>query len=209
MVYATLLCWAMLGDQNASAASAPSDLAAYQAAQKAAGRDANAQVRLALWCEAHGLTAERVKHLGLAVLSDPSNMLRVGFWAWSITKGNGSGPTRSVRPCRMIPSGKPGCRSIWSGGPRRPNVPRLIRNWLWCEQNGLKDQAVAHFHQALRLDPSARSPGSTWGTRRSAAGGKSRRRRPRPKHEAQEQQRANKHWRPILEKLRAKSQEQR
>ena len=36
-------------------------------------------VRLALWCEAHGLTAERLKHLSLAVLYDPSNTLARGL----------------------------------------------------------------------------------------------------------------------------------
>ncbi len=74
---------------------------------------------------------------------------------------------------------------------------------LWCEQNGLKDQAVAHFHQALRLDPSRevawkhlgyKKVGGRWQKPEAAAAAK---------HEAQEQQRANKHWRPILEKLRA------
>ena len=32
-------------------------------------QDADAQVRLALWCEAHGLRAERMKHLALAVFT--------------------------------------------------------------------------------------------------------------------------------------------
>src|SRR5262245_31985348 len=49
------------------------DLAAYQAAQATVGRDAEAHVRLALWCESHGLLAERRKHLMMATLIDPEH----------------------------------------------------------------------------------------------------------------------------------------
>jgi len=41
------------------------DLASYEAARSGVGRDPKANVRLALWCEAHGLRAERLKHLTL------------------------------------------------------------------------------------------------------------------------------------------------
>ena len=59
----------------AAAPAAPTDasLAAYEAAREKAGPSAEAQVELALWCEAHGLSAERVKHLALAVLTEPDN----------------------------------------------------------------------------------------------------------------------------------------
>ena len=59
--------------------SEPSKLGEYKAAAAEAGHDPNAHVRLALWCEAHGLTAERLKHLSLAVLYDPSNALARGL----------------------------------------------------------------------------------------------------------------------------------
>ena len=35
-------------------------------------------MKLALWCEAHGLGAERMKHLAMAVLVDPKNTARAG-----------------------------------------------------------------------------------------------------------------------------------
>ena len=50
-------------------AAAPEDLAAYRSAQSQAGRNADAQIKLALWCEAHGLKTERLRHLALAVLT--------------------------------------------------------------------------------------------------------------------------------------------
>src|SRR4051795_2849059 len=49
------------------------DLVRYEEARKAIGRDADAHVALALWCEARGLQAERTKHLALAVLIDPAH----------------------------------------------------------------------------------------------------------------------------------------
>ena len=58
---------------SASEAPPAKVLAEYGKAAAEAGRDADAHVRLALWCEAAGLEAERVKHLALAVLLRPSH----------------------------------------------------------------------------------------------------------------------------------------
>ena len=60
-------------------ATSPSDaLAQYQERRDKVGRTPDDQVRLALWCEAHGLPAERLKHLALAVLTDPSHVMHAG-----------------------------------------------------------------------------------------------------------------------------------
>ena len=40
--------------------------------------DADAHVRLALWCEAHGLPAERLKHLAIAALIEPGHVTARG-----------------------------------------------------------------------------------------------------------------------------------
>jgi hypothetical protein len=53
--------------------------AEYEAARAATGEKAEAQVGLALWCEAHGLTAERSAHLARALASDPDNPLARGL----------------------------------------------------------------------------------------------------------------------------------
>jgi hypothetical protein len=42
------------------------DLKPYEALKLKAGKDPQAQVKLALWCEAHGLNAERLQHLARA-----------------------------------------------------------------------------------------------------------------------------------------------
>ena len=45
----------------------------YHAEREVAGRGVDAELKLALWCEAHGLDAEKARHLTRAVLLDPSN----------------------------------------------------------------------------------------------------------------------------------------
>lgn len=76
---------------------------AYKQALAQAGRGAEAQVKLALWCESHGLDAERLEHLARAVLLDPKNALAHGMMGWSIIGVAGNRRKRSAsgsRPTR-------------------------------------------------------------------------------------------------------------
>ena len=73
-----LLCHARRRRQ-ARRADTAADRVAYEAAADKAGKNAAAHVQLALWCEAHGFTAERIKHLTVAVSLDPSNVLARGL----------------------------------------------------------------------------------------------------------------------------------
>ena len=72
---------------------------------------------------------------------------------------------------------------------------------LWCEQNGLKQQATAHFYAGLAARSlAAMRRGSTWDSRNSAGTGTSpsgwRPPRPKPK-----QQKANKQWKPLVAEM--------
>jgi hypothetical protein len=80
------------------------DLETYQSMQAKAGRDPAAHIRMALWCEQHGLNAEKLKHLALAVLKDPQNTMARGLMGllpnggrWETRRPSvpGSGPTNS------------------------------------------------------------------------------------------------------------------
>ncbi len=53
--------------------------AEYDGLKARTGRDADAQVRLALWCEEHGLLAQRHQHIARAVLIEPGNVLARGL----------------------------------------------------------------------------------------------------------------------------------
>src|SRR4051812_6668457 len=95
----TLLAVAVLAaaDPDSRPALADDDLATYRAASAGVGRDPDAHVRLALWCEAHGLQVERLKHLAIAVLTDPRHATARACWAWSPIAAAGSARTPSAR----------------------------------------------------------------------------------------------------------------
>ncbi|MGP0064670.1 MAG: polymorphic toxin-type HINT domain-containing protein [Isosphaeraceae bacterium] len=89
MFASLLVCVGLLS--QSPPASAP-DLAAYEIAKAHAGRDPNAHVKLALWCEAHGLDAERLKHLARAVLIDPKNVAARGMMGLVAHEGRWASP---------------------------------------------------------------------------------------------------------------------
>ena len=103
MLYVLAICCAMIGDDGKPAKTPPADLSAYESARAKVGKDANSHVQLALWCEEHGLSAERVKHLALAVAQDPTNGLARaaghGCLPGEMGKARGSRETHSMRSC--------------------------------------------------------------------------------------------------------------
>jgi hypothetical protein len=79
MVSALFLCATLLGPTDATSASPRNDRAAYEVLKAKVGRNSDEHVDLALWCEQHGLTAERMKHLAMAVLIDGGNVKARGL----------------------------------------------------------------------------------------------------------------------------------
>ena len=78
----------------------------------------------------------------------------------------------------------------------------------WCEEKGLKEQAIAHYTAVTRIDPSRdaawkhlgyKKQGNRWVKPEEAAAAK---------QEAARQKQADKHWKPRLEKLREWAGEQ-
>ena len=57
----------------------PDPKASYDQMKASAGRDPASQIKLALWCEAHGLEGQKLKHLAMAVLADPSHAMARGL----------------------------------------------------------------------------------------------------------------------------------
>ena len=131
-MFSALILAATLGafsDEAAPAQPKP-DLAAYNEATAKAGKTADAQVRLALWCEAHGMTAERLKHLSLAVLYDPTNALARGLMGLVAYHGKvGTSRTRSAGICRTTRSARHGFRSISSVARSSGNGPTTTGSW--------------------------------------------------------------------------------
>ncbi len=96
-----------------------------------------------------------MKHLAMAVLYDPSNALARGLMGLVAYQGKWTRPDEVSRqgPGRPRAQGAR-CRSIYQ---RRAKTSESAEDqWklaLWCEQNGLKDQAIAQYHAVLRRDP--------------------------------------------------------
>jgi hypothetical protein len=95
VIHIVLVCAGLITMQAANSAPSPADLRTYKALENKAGRDPAAQVKLALWCEAHGLDAERLKHLAKAVLSDPRNAAARGLLGLIEVNGRWETPERA------------------------------------------------------------------------------------------------------------------
>jgi hypothetical protein len=180
------------------------DRAAYEAARKVAGRDADAQIRLALWCEQHGMTAERMKHLAAAVLQDPSNALARGLLGLVGFGGKWERPEDVSREARDDPKHRALMDEYLQrrakAADKADDQGKLA---AWCEGNGLKEQAVAHYHAVLRLDPRREAAWKHLGFKKLGGRWVKPEWQEAAKRESDEQARANKHWKPILERWRS------
>lgn len=185
--------------QNALAA----DLAEYEAARAKVGRDADAQVRLALWCEAQGLQAERVRHLALAVLTDPSHAMARGLMGLVAYRGRWQRPDSVEQKIKEDPA-LSAALAEYNG--RRDRAPRTAdAQWrlaLWCEENGLKSEAAAHFGAVLRLEPGREGAWKRLGYKKVRGRWVTDAQLAEEKAEAERQKQADRLWKPRLEKLR-------
>jgi hypothetical protein len=130
-------------------------LAVYQDLAARVGRDADAQVRLALWCEEQGLEAERVKHLVRAVLAEPNHATARGLLGLMSYAGKWRQPQEIAE---KLPSDEALAAALAEYNTRRDQTADTAdAQWklaLWCEQHGLQPEAKAHLVAVTRLDPS-------------------------------------------------------
>ena len=205
MFSAFFLSFALLGSDAPPAVvekSAGPNLATYRAALAKAGKNADAQVRLALWCEAHGLTAERLKHLSMAVLYDPKNVLARGLMGLMAYQGKWERPDQVSQEVQDNPQHKARIQEYLQRRVKAPDrAEDQFKLALWCEQNDLKQQATAHLFRVLQLDPSRDAAWKHLGYKRLGGRWDKPERVADAKAEAQQQHQANKHWKPILDKL--------
>jgi hypothetical protein len=176
---------------------------AYKAAKAQAGRGADAQVKLALWCEAHGLSAERLKHLTLATLIDPAHVTARGLLGLVLSGGKWQRPEEVGKQMRDNPRAQATLREYLE---RRAATPdRADDQWRlarWCERSGLDEQARAHYSAVVRLDPRREAGWKKLGYKKNGV------RWVRPeelaalKAEAERDKQAYRRWRPVLEKYR-------
>ncbi|HWE40407.1 MAG TPA: polymorphic toxin-type HINT domain-containing protein [Isosphaeraceae bacterium] len=143
------------------------DLKTYASAKAKARRDPDAHFRLALWCEAHGLKAERLRHLALTVLIDPDHAAARGLLGF-VRDGDRWRKAKDVvdraradeelakklaeYEARRAFLDEADRLGRWpQKGEEKADWPRNdYELGLWCEKNGLKAEATAHFYAATR-----------------------------------------------------------
>ncbi len=203
MIWSMLMFCALIHEDPTTAVIAPTDLSAYESARTKAGRDADAHVRLALWCESHGMGAERMKHLAMAVLYSPSHGLARGLMGLVACQGKWERPEIVGRRIEDDPAYRERIREyleLRSSTPRKPDAQARLA--AWCEEKGLKEQSIAHYNEVVRLDPSReaawkhlgyKKQGSRWVKPEDLAAERS---------ESERQRHADKQWEPKLKRLR-------
>ncbi len=130
----------------------------YEAQAAKVGTDAAAQVRLALWCEANGLSSLRMKHLAIAVLRDPSQPLARGMMGLVEFNGRWLRPEAVAAKVNADEERAAASARYLDKRAKTPNTADdQYKLALWCEQNGLKAESTAHLHAVLRIDPSRES----------------------------------------------------
>jgi hypothetical protein len=190
------------GDDGRPGDRAP-DRAAYESAAAQADKSADAQVRLALWCEAHGLSSERMKHLALAVASDPNNALARGLMGLVGYQSEWKKPDQLARELDDDPARTERIQEYLKRRAEvRERADDLWKLAVWCEQNGLTQQATAHFFQVLKHDPSRDAAWKHLGFKKLGGHWDKPERVAAAKAAADLQHKANKHWKPLLEKWR-------
>jgi hypothetical protein len=203
MVHVILLCAMIVGDDGKSGRATPVDRSVYESAQSKAGKDAAAHLRLALWCEQHGLSAERVKHLALAIAYDPSSVLARGLAGLVSYQGKWQAAEEVER---ATTGDQPGGELIREYLERRAQAPQTADGQLklaaWCAEHGLKNQALAHYTEVTRIDPSVESAWKHLGYTKKQNHWVKPDDATAAKLEAERQKRADQHWKPRLEKLR-------
>jgi hypothetical protein len=181
----------------------PEAMAAYEAARAKAGRDAEAHVRLALWCEAHGLQAERWRHLAIAVLADPAHATARGLLGLVAYRGGWRSPEDVSARIGSDASYSAALASY--NGRRARMADSADAHWrlaLWCEQQGLKPEATAHLTRVTQLDPGREAAWKRLGYRRQGGRWVTDEQLADEKAEAEARKRADRHWTPILTRWR-------
>jgi len=207
MVTLVVVCCGLLSALPADAGGPAPDLAAYEAAYRDAkakvGRDADAHVRLALWCEARGLHAERLKHLAIAALIEPGHATARGLMGLVADAGGWK------RPEAVAQRDKADTRLaalLEEYRARRDRTPmKADDQWklaLWCAENGLEAEAKAHLTLVTRIDPDHAAARKRLGYKKQGGRWTTAAQLAEEKGEAEREKKADRVWKPRLERWR-------
>ncbi|HEY2157408.1 MAG TPA: polymorphic toxin-type HINT domain-containing protein [Isosphaeraceae bacterium] len=201
MIRTCAACVAVVVLAGADGSPAEGVREAYREAKVAVGPGADAQVRLALWCEAHGLEAERIRHLGIAVMTDPANATARGLLGLVEYRGKWARPDDVAA---RVKSDVELAAALAEYNARRARLRNRADDQfelaLWCESRGLRPEAIAHFTNVTRLDPTRESAWKHLGFKKYNGKWLSESRIAAVQAEAGAQRQADRRWRPLLER---------
>ena len=175
------------------------DLAAYRDARAKAGRSAEAQIDLALWCESHGLSAERIEHLSRAIAADPANAVARALLGM-VREGN------RWRLTDHLTRDEKEAEAFAEYSERRLATPATAEaQWKlssWCDKRGLSVQAGAHAAAVLRNEPNHAAARKRLGFKKVRGRWMTDADVAAEAKEAEAQRAADRKWRPRFEKWR-------
>jgi tetratricopeptide (TPR) repeat protein len=220
MLPVTLLALAVTGFAPLDIpAQATADRSTYEAVRRKAGNDPSALVKLALWCEAHGLSDERFKHLTEAIGIKPDNLVAQGLLGLISYRGEWLSPedvrarrksdeelTKKLEGYYQRRSALEASKRTFkddSAGRRKAAIAHE-KLGAWCEGQGLKDEAIAHYNMALQIDPYLDAPWKHLGYVKHNGKWMTRQRVAEEEKEAAAQRLADRHWEPLLKKWKSR-----
>ncbi|MFI5456595.1 MAG: polymorphic toxin-type HINT domain-containing protein [Isosphaerales bacterium] len=189
---------------SAGSPTKSSDLALYNEARARLGRGADAHVHMALWCEAHGLYSERLKHLVIAVLTDPGHATARGLLGLVAFRGQWQSP-EAIHD--KLTADETSAAMAGYNGRRARMDNSADAHWkiaMWCEQHGLKPEATAHLTVVTQLDPSREAAWKRLGYKKQGRRWVTDLQLAAEKAEAEAQKKADKRWTTLLAKLRSR-----
>ncbi len=176
--------------------------ALYEKQRAEAGRAADSQARLALWCEHHGLTSERAEHLAKALLADPANAIARALLG---QVRDGDRWVKADDLADKIASDAARAAALAEYNRRRSetelNPAAHSALAAWCEENGLSAEAQAHWTTVVRLDPTRESAWKKLGCRKYQGQWLTEEQISAAEAERRAQERANRLWAGRLSRL--------
>jgi Pretoxin HINT domain len=196
-----ILCAGLIGTILVADSPPPSDLKqSYEEAKAKVGRSPEEQVKLALWCESHGLTTQKLHHLTLAILADPKNVAARGLMGLVAYNG------RWLRPEVVADKAKADPILTEYEDKRLKAAYTADAQFalgVWADEHGLKEQAKAHLTAVTRLDPKRELAWKKLGYKKHEGRWITEGQLAAEKAEAEAQKVADRKWKPLLEKSKA------